>query len=480
MAIDYTGGYVPGGSSSAVAQAIMNTPVVSKSTKPSKSKPSSSAPSGANYNNLFSSLLAKALGLYNTPNPAANDLINPQGIIGGLSGSLINPNQIGNDAGLAYDAEIQALQNQQQQQAGLNATALKNIQDWFTGLIGTQKNATADDAAALSQAVASNKDSTNAFISAIGGNASQGAGLVGSAGAIAGAGLLGQGQAQANFDNNMVNVLGLAGEQAAANQQQQGNLAIQNILNQITQAQGQKAGAMAQARDQAQMDLFGQKSQLASLAANLEGNLYNEQMGLRQSKQTDLSNLSNMILASAMAPSQIQNALLGNQLGQAKVTQAGLQNQALQAEINAYTNGGSGSNTSISSAPLKIRQGILTQVTTPGWNFINTSGGLKVAPSTIKGQIKSYLTSLGLTNDAALNQYVNQLYAQVATPARVAAYNKAHPPKTSAGTTIAAPQGTAGNQATSGPKPQNPRVGQVWINNFTRYVWNGRQWVPQP
>lgn len=379
------------------------------------------------YQNLFNSVLQQALKLYSTPNAAANSLINPNAILSGIAGSEINPTQVGNDAGLGYDAQIAQLGRNYGTTQNQNAQDIADIRNWFQQAANTQSSGAADNAKAFAQQLAGQQDAASAFMNALGGSASPGAAGIANAADIASAGLRGEGLANTNFDNNMKGIVALDQAQQLQNEQTAGTNRLQSLMDQIAQAQGQKSAAVAQAKDNAQQALFGQKSSLAQLKANLVGNLFNEKQGLRQQKLSELGGLSNTILGTALAGPQIQGAELNNQNAAASAAGRTIANMGSMAQIKAFIAQNGAAKNDISSAPLSVRNGILGQYSQKGGPFVNAVGDLKMPPNAIKSALRTQLTSsLGLQPGPGLESFLNGLVQAIVTPLRVKNYDKAH------------------------------------------------------
>ena len=383
----------------------------------------------SNYSSLFNTILQKALKLYQSPNPAAKSLLQPNAILGNLGSSVIDPTQIGNDAGLGYDAQIAGLNANLQTTKDQNAQDQADIQNWYNQVSGAQTKAAASNASELANQLSGQSDAAQAFMNALGGSASGGAAGIANASDIASAALRAMGVSQSNFDTNMAGVDNLAGAQQLANEQTAGQNRLTDLMNQIAQAQGDKAAAVAQAKDNAEQTQFGQLSNLAQLKANLAGNLYNEKAGLRQEQLSELGGLSNAVLGTALAGPQIQGAELSNALAAGNVAARTISNQGLKAQINSFIqqNGGAG-NVSIGQLNPGTRSQVESMLTTKGGNYVNASGGLKLSPLMIKNQVMNQLTAgMGFkANDPQLTAFANNVLAQILTPARLKAWNAAH------------------------------------------------------
>lgn len=382
-----------------------------------------------NYGSLFQSILQKALALYNQPNPAANSLLNPGSIMGGLNGAVIDPNQVGQDAGLAYDTQIGQLNKNYNTTVAQNAQDLKDIQSWFDQVGATQKDAAASNAAELAAQLKGSGDAANAFINAIGGSDNAGSAGIANASDIAQAGLRGIGLSQSNFDNNMAGIIGLDTAQQVANEKTAGANRLQSIMDQIAQAKSGQTAAEAQAKDNAEQTKFGELGTLAQLKANLMGNLFNEKNSLQSQKLANLAGLSNTILGTALAGPQIQSAEIGNQLAAGNVAARTISNKGLSAQVAQVVNanGGAG-NVSISALQPGTRAQVQTMLTSKGGQYVNASGGLTMPPLAIKAAVMDQLThGMGFkAGDPQLVQFVNDTLNQILTPTRVSAWRKAH------------------------------------------------------
>lgn len=390
------------------------------STSPAGSVP----PLPGNYQQIFNNILQTALGLYNSPNPAANDLLSPAQLMSGISSSFIDPNQVGTDAGLGYDALLSQLNRNYSTTQSQNTQDLADIKSWFKQAANTQASGAAQNAKDFAAQLSGSQDAAKAFMDALGGSANPGAAGIANAASIANAGLLAQNNATTTFDNNMKGIVGLDQAQQLANEQTAGANRLQTIMDNIAQTQGQKSAAVAQAKDNAMQTLFGQKMSAAQLKANLVGNLFNEQSGLRQEKLNELGGLANTVMGTALAGPEIQGAELGNQNAAATVAGRVISNQGIAKEVASL--GGAG-NADISQANPGTRQQI--QSIFQG-RFLNPDGTLKMAPSAIPAMIVSELRSVqGWKNNSALQAFAKGLYRDLVTPNRVAAYNKAHAKK---------------------------------------------------
>lgn len=383
---------------------------------------------GTNYSKMFQQTLQKAQKLYKSPIGAANAELDPGAIVKPMQNSYVNPSQVGQDAGLGYVAAINQDQANLKSTTAQNAQNLKDIADWYAQVANTQQQGATANAATLAQQLAGETDAAHGFLSAIGLGANRGAAGIANAADIASAGLRGIGLSQSGFDNSMKGIVSLAGTQAKSNEQTAGTNRLQAIMNQIASDKADQAAAEAQARDQAQQTLFGQKGDVANLLSNLQGNLFNEKMGVRQEKLSELGNLSNQILSTALAGPQIKGAKLNNQLMRGDVAARTLQNKQVAAQTKAYIKSAkaSGNGATWGNAPLSVTNGIRGQILQRGGEFIGANGNLKIAPPQVKASLTRMFKELGFKNGPALQREINLMTKTILTPKALAKWNKKH------------------------------------------------------
>lgn len=377
----------------------------------------------------FNQIVKSALKLYKSPIAANKSLIDPAAILGPLQGSYIDPNQVGQDAGMAQQANIDALTGNVGTIKAQNAQDLQDIQDWYNQAQGTAASGAQNNAAALAQQLAGLGSADQGLLNAIGGAANPAApGIINSA-AIGNAGLAGIGQAQSGFDNSMKSILALDQADQLRNEQTAGTNRLTDVLNAIAGAKTQQASDVANAKDQALQNLFGEKNTVANLASNLQGNLFNEKMGVRQERLSELGGLSNTILGAALAGPQIAQAKLGNAQARAALQGQKIQNKGLQAQIKAYTgkaNATGGGGAYWQDAPLSVTNGLRSQILSPGGEYIGSGGGLKVPPPAVKAQLTRQFAELGFKNSPALKREINMLTQTIVTRRAVAAWDAKH------------------------------------------------------
>lgn len=409
---------------------------------------------GTNYSKMFQQTLSKAQQLYKSPIGAANAELNPSAIVAGMKNAYVDPTQVGNDAGLGYDAAIHQDQTNYTNTEGQNAQNLKDIADWYAQVANTQQRGAADNAATLAQQLSGEGDAAHGFLNAIGLGANSGAAGIANAADIASAGLRGIGLAGANFDNNMRGVVSLAGTQAKSNEQTAGTNRLQAIMGQISSDKMNKAAAIAQARDAAQQTLFGQKGDVANLLSNLQGNLFNEKMGVRQERLSELGQLSNQILSTALAGPQINAAKLNNQMTKGDIAARTLANKQVAAQTKAYVKSAkaSGGGATWANAPLAVTNGIRGQILQHGGEFLSANGSLKVAPPQVKASLSRMFQELGFKNGPALQREINLMSKTILSPQAVAKWDAKH--------------GTHYGQKKMSPKQQQAWIQQNLANNL--------------
>lgn len=375
----------------------------------------------------FNSIVRQAIKLSKSPIAANRSLINPQAIVAPLLGSYIDPNQVAQDAGNADQAGIDALIGNLGTTKAQNAQDLKDTSDWFGQAQNTAAQGATDNATALAQALSGSNSAAQGLLSAIGGQANPAAaGLVNSAD-IANAALQGIGAAQTGYDNSEKGILSLDAAQQLQNEQTAGSNKLQDILNQISGAKTQQAADENTARDNAAQQLFSQKSSVANMLSNLQGNLFNEKMGVRQERLSELGGLSNTILGAALAGPQLAQAKLGTAQAKLALKGAQLQNKGLQAQIKAYTTKGNASGGAYwQNAPLSVTNGLRSQVLSPGGEYIKANGNLKIAPPAVKASLTREFATLGFRNSPALQKEIDLLTQTILSKRSVSQWDAKH------------------------------------------------------
>lgn len=430
------------------------------------------ANSAPSYQQVLAQTMAKAQKLLKSPMGAANTELDPQSIVDPMQNSYVNPGQVAHDAGLQYDTQINQLQGNYGTTQRQNAQDLQNIMDWYNQAGQTQAQGAADNAATLAQQLAGQDSAAHGLLAAIGGSANAGASGIVNANDIASAGLRSLGQVQSNFDNNMKGVIGLDAATQKQNEQTAGTNRLQAIMNQIASAKSDQTAAEATARDAARSQLFDQKGTVANLLSNLQGNLFNEKMGVRQQRLSELGTISNQALSSALAGPQITGAKLQNQMTRGDIQARSIQNKQLNAQTKAYVKSqkNSAGGATWANAPLSVTNGMRQQILSHGGDYFKANGQLKMPPGAVRAALTRQFKELGFKSDASMNNYINQMFHTMVTPAAVKAWNQAH------GTHYALRNGHVvnGNRPKYGAGPPPPhgasrKAQMAWIRKNAAY-----------
>lgn len=170
-------------------------------------------------------------------------LLNPKLAQGGAK--LYDPSVADAQAGLQFDGQIQQLRDAALKNPLDTQQHVKDIGSWYQQVLGSLKTAGERDAAIGKAAVDETQANTQAVISAIGGSANEGAGLVGAAGAQT-AGTLGAlGVAQDQYNQDLAPILQAEAAAQKTREQAAGSSKLHDLQLQIAAALGQRGQAKA-------------------------------------------------------------------------------------------------------------------------------------------------------------------------------------------------------------------------------------------
>lgn len=148
-------------------------------------------------------------------------------------------------AGLQYDTPIRDLGIEKSRMGRTNEQNLADVKNWFGQVLGSQKTAATRDAAITKAGVGSVRDAGAAILSAIGGEASEGAGMAGAANASAVGTLEALGANQAQYNEDLRPLLEAEKAGASAREKALGTSRAQDLANRLIAMQGEKGRAQA-------------------------------------------------------------------------------------------------------------------------------------------------------------------------------------------------------------------------------------------
>lgn len=322
--------------------------------------------------------------------------------------SIIDPKAYANAAANAkYGGLISDLSQQIANAPGAEASHQADIDNWYNQVATANKQGTAAQQAALTAALGSSDASTQAIINALGGGANPGSTSVGDFGAIARAGIQGQGQNAIDYSNDLASIIALDRATQHSNESKAGAAALADLQHQLTGAK-QNRGA-----------------EYAADLANAQGTRFSQ-----------LGQLQNLELGQQLAGPQLEAAQLKNQAARQSIRansenlkmqqqQWALQRRTQEAQLADFKNQmkSSGKPTTIASLnPSDNSQ--VNALATQG--MIDKQGRLTQSPSRVRSLIVSQLRSMGFSpTDPGFKSRVDQLTSQVLT-GRIKGYDKKH------------------------------------------------------
>lgn len=222
---------------------------------------------------------------------------------------MIDPKVAEQLAGRQYDTPIRDLGIEQDRMKRTNEQNEADVRNWFGQVLTSQGTAAKRDAAINDAAVGSVKDAGAALLSAIGGQANEGAGMVGSAATSAVGTLEALGANQEQYNADLRPLLEAERAGAASRERALGTARSQDLANRLVSLQGERGRAKA-----------GFQFEIDQANNQIRDN--------RQGRAIDIRNANN-----AIAQQNFQNALA---LAQAQMGAAmtGLEFEQGVAELN--------------------------------------------------------------------------------------------------------------------------------------------------
>jgi len=263
-------------------------------------------------------------------------------------------------AGLQYDAQINALKDQQAQGTNQAAQNQGDISHWYDAVLGAQGTAAQRDHAAAEASKGTLSSEIQGIINSLGGGANEGAGMVGSAGASA-LGLLGANeQAGDQYNTDLAPLLHeeSAGQHRA--QKARDDQAAVQLANQLLELQGARGQAKVKALGDIRQQNFGNRLAVQNAnaaAASLGINIAQAKSGIAHQRNAD-----------KLAREQLQDEIRANKvkLGLDAHAPAWKQltpddrnhviNTALQQALAQYTPKGGGSITNWKGVSNAVRE----------------------------------------------------------------------------------------------------------------------------
>jgi hypothetical protein len=193
----------------------------------------------------------------------------------------INPNQIAAAMTAAqFDPVIGELTRERDRREAQKTSNLADLERWY-GAVGTsQEEHAAANAAAAAREAEDFHQSVGDIGHIFGGQANAGAGGAGGFGAAMEALLRGTGQAQSAFDERMSPIIAQAAAEAQTREQQASDTDIQDVANQLIEAQNSRGNAQIANLQQARRQAFEEMAQRQNMAlAQKEFGLKATQLG---------------------------------------------------------------------------------------------------------------------------------------------------------------------------------------------------------
>jgi hypothetical protein len=229
---------------------------------------------------------------------------------------LFDPKMAEQLAGLQYDTEIRDTGLDRDRMGRTNAQNLTDVGNWYGQVLGAQKTASGRDAAINDAAVDSVRDAGASILSAIGGQANQGAGMVGSANAQAVGTLEALGANQEMFNEDLRPLLESERAGARTREQAQGTSRAQDLAERLASLQGERGKAKAGYQFQIDQANNGIRDNRAQRALQIR----ESNNGIAQQSFQNALALANAQLGAAMTGVEIQGKLADLKAGNAPAT----------------------------------------------------------------------------------------------------------------------------------------------------------------
>ena len=226
-------------------------------------------------------------------------------VLANAGAKLYDPKLAEQLAGLQYDSEIGLVGKQQGNTRTQNEQNLADVGNWYGQVLGAQKTAAGRDAAINTAAVDSVRDAGASFLSAIGGQANQGAGQVGAANAAAVGTLEALGSAQDQYNADLRPLLEDERAGARTREQAMGSARAKDLSDRLAALQGERG--KAQAGFQFQIDQSN--NQIRDNRAQRALQIRESNNGIAQQNFQNALALANAQMGAALTGVQIEGKL---------------------------------------------------------------------------------------------------------------------------------------------------------------------------
>lgn len=278
-------------------------------------------------------------------------------------------------------------------------TILGNLDKWYGNLANVQATATKNDQSAGASALSGYDDAAKGFLSAIGGEAAPGAGVLAGSAALGHGGLAGQNLAQAQFDNAMPAAIAEMKTRDKSSSQSMMDQALMNVqgdaLGKRTDLLRGYQDTVSGMEDKVTQGRLDENNRFGDLSSNLAASLLSAKQGKASGYQTALGDATKMrsdmdaqkqslAIAAAQAIPGIQSQLLQN-------TNLKLQNDAARKQIHAMGQDWDGMS--------QVQR--TKAITDIGSQFNGAGGGLNTDPVSAWKTVTAQLTAAGWSPKAA-------------------------------------------------------------------------------
>lgn len=309
-------------------------------------------------------------------------------------GSIINPGQYADSAANAeFGQPLSELRRQIASAPRETAQHTADIGSWYDQAGGQATKSALANQLAAEAAASSSGNVTKGIIEAMGGSANPGSSSVGSMGAIAASGILGQGRNESAFDQQMAALLQGEGAEQKVYEGRRGASLLSSLRGSLTDTLAKRGASRNEAFGKATGERFSQ-----------------------------LGQLQNMILGQQLSGPELESARLSNVGKRQDIARNYILNQQEEAKLQDFKDTVGAGNT-VGNLDADARASLSGDLTT---HLLNNEDRLTLSPGRVRDIVAHRLFDVARydRSDPEAKQLVDATVASLLTPERVQGYDK--------------------------------------------------------